>query len=379
MRLRRRAGNGELEIGSDSFLDIIANIVGILIILIVVAGVRVSNAPVLLSDEVQADEQIVETAPVPPTPLETPESIVPVEVADPIPDPIDVVKEEEKLIAQRSAELERLTRNLDAEIRAAGAETATMNAELERVTGTKQETQRRIDAALLALAERNRNLEVRNNHLLQSRMTADRAKTRLLNLQIELDQAERRKAPVKTIRHKLTPVSRTVEGEELHFQLAGNRVIYVPLEELVERLRVQVDRQKQWLVKFRQHQGSVGPVGGFTMKYVVARVPLSVVHELRYGRGYVRIGVTQWELEPDPELETETADVAVRTGSSFHLALSAADLKTTLTFWVYPDSFELYHHLQKYAHAHGFTVAARPLPFGVRIAGSPNGTKSAGQ
>ena len=377
--MRRRPGKDELDIGSDSFLDIIANIVGILIILIVVAGMRVSNAPVLLPDDVQADEQTVATKPNPPTPPETPKSTAPVEVTPPMPDLFDTQQAEEKLIAQRAAELERLSRDLDVENRAASAKTASMKAELEKMTETKQQIQHRIDAALLALAERNRGLEVRNTHLSQSRKTFDRAKNRMLNLQIELDQVKRHTAPVKTIRHKLTPVSRMVEGEELHFQLAGNRVAHVPLEELVERLRVQVDRQKQWLVKFRQHQGSVGPVGGFTMKYVVARVPLSVVHELRYGRGYVRIGVTQWELEPDPELETETADVALRPGSSFHLAISAADPKTTLTFWVYPDSFELYHRLQKFAHDQGFTVAARPLPFGIHIAGSPNGTKSAGQ
>jgi hypothetical protein len=39
----------DTEFGSDSFLDIVANVVGILIILIVVAGVRVSRAPVVLS------------------------------------------------------------------------------------------------------------------------------------------------------------------------------------------------------------------------------------------------------------------------------------------------------------------------------------------
>ena len=35
----------EIMFGSDSFLDVVANIVGILIILIVIAGVRVSQAP----------------------------------------------------------------------------------------------------------------------------------------------------------------------------------------------------------------------------------------------------------------------------------------------------------------------------------------------
>lgn len=41
--MSRRASEGEQEFGSDSFLDIIANIVGILIILIVVAGVKVAR------------------------------------------------------------------------------------------------------------------------------------------------------------------------------------------------------------------------------------------------------------------------------------------------------------------------------------------------
>ena len=50
--MRRRGGRSELQVGNDSFLDIVANIVGILIILIVVAGVRVSRAPVTEGSEV---------------------------------------------------------------------------------------------------------------------------------------------------------------------------------------------------------------------------------------------------------------------------------------------------------------------------------------
>ena len=52
---------------------------------------------------------------------------------------------------------------------------------------------------------------------------------------------------------------------------------------------------------------------------------------------------------------------------------------TVLTFWVYPDSFPLYRSLVDFAHKEGYTVAARPLPEGLRIAGSPAGSKSAGQ
>jgi len=47
--MKRNSGNDEIAIGSDSFLDIIANFVGILIILIVIAGLRVSNSPISLN------------------------------------------------------------------------------------------------------------------------------------------------------------------------------------------------------------------------------------------------------------------------------------------------------------------------------------------
>src|SRR5580658_11025412 len=41
-----REKNDEMEFGSDSFLDVVANIVGILIILIVVAGIKAGASPV---------------------------------------------------------------------------------------------------------------------------------------------------------------------------------------------------------------------------------------------------------------------------------------------------------------------------------------------
>ncbi|MFO0918379.1 MAG: hypothetical protein U0872_08700 [Planctomycetaceae bacterium] len=42
-----RRPRSESQFGSDSFLDVVANIVGILIILIVIAGLRVSQSPAI--------------------------------------------------------------------------------------------------------------------------------------------------------------------------------------------------------------------------------------------------------------------------------------------------------------------------------------------
>lgn len=67
--MSRRSRRDEIGFGSDSFLDIIANIVGILIILIVIAGVRVSQAPVLSKEvdsasPVESESDLVDVAPV---------------------------------------------------------------------------------------------------------------------------------------------------------------------------------------------------------------------------------------------------------------------------------------------------------------------------
>ena len=49
--MSRRGSSDEPDFGSDSFLDIIANLVGILIILIVLAGLRASETVELAEEE----------------------------------------------------------------------------------------------------------------------------------------------------------------------------------------------------------------------------------------------------------------------------------------------------------------------------------------
>ena len=53
--------------------------------------------------------------------------------------------------------------------------------------------------------------------------------------------------------------------------------------------------------------------------------------------------------------------------------------RATVTLWIYPDSFSLYRRLREDLTEQGFSVAARPLPEGMTIRGSPMGTQSAAQ
>jgi len=207
----------------------------------------------------------------------------------------------------------------------------------------------------------------------------DIERTNLSDLRLKLEKEKLARPHVEKIEHKMTPISHEVNGKEVHFRLYNGRIAYVPIEELIERLRTQMNRQKNWIMKFHRHVGQVGPVDGFRMKYVMERKRLSALDELHHGPGLVRITLSEWQILPDSDLESESIEEALQPSSAYVRALRLADSDATLTFWVYPDSYEAFRKLQKLAHSKQFVVAARPLPFGVSIAGSPLGSRSAGQ
>jgi hypothetical protein len=53
--------------------------------------------------------------------------------------------------------------------------------------------------------------------------------------------------------------------------------------------------------------------------------------------------------------------------------------RTTITVWVYPDSFAEFRRLKEHLYQRGFATAARPLPTDRPIAAGPKGTKSIAQ
>ena len=52
---------------------------------------------------------------------------------------------------------------------------------------------------------------------------------------------------------------------------------------------------------------------------------------------------------------------------------------TAVTFWVYPDSFDLFRKLRDHLYERGLDIAGRPLPPDAPIAASKHGTASRGQ
>jgi hypothetical protein len=75
----------------------------------------------------------------------------------------------------------------------------------------------------------------------------------------------------------------------------------------------------------------------------------------------------------------ETLEAALAPSSDFRRLVDGLDASTVITFWVYPDSFELFRRLRDHLYERGLEVAGRPLPEGAPIAASRHGTASRGQ
>lgn len=361
-----RRNSHEGEFGSDAFLDVLANMVGILIILVVIAGVRVDRGPTQAA--VQAAVAGLATPPL--ASIQSPSAELQAPAVAPEPEP-----ESDGPPAALTAEL----RSIESDAESFRLQQADNDAELEKVRSRYETARLEASAAEKAAAKRLKELEGHQARLARLQQSLGERKEALAALLAEFEEARNARSPVKQVKHRLAPISQEVEGEEVHFRLKDNRVSVIPLPQLVERVKFQLERQKEFLSRHVRHEGTVGPVDGFSMRYVVERQQLSAMEERRLGYGAFRVSVSRWELVPERDLAGETAEQALRRGSRFVTALQAAPERASLTFWVYPDSFHLYRTLQEAAHAEGFIVAGRPLPDGAAIEGSPYGSRSAGQ
>ncbi|MCA9078906.1 MAG: hypothetical protein KDA58_00045 [Planctomycetaceae bacterium] len=394
--MARRHSSDEIAFSSDSFLDIVANMVGILIILIVIAGVRVSRAPVVLpvientydlaalphpdfSDPpivqqiIVADPQVVGELTDPEPPVETPFVSTPPPKPAPEPEPIPVFPPLPEL--HPPADLVMTAKDL-------GAELERLQAAQSGEEQQFQELQTSQRALVEALQQQRSEVAMLTQQVDSMSQTSQEVTTELRSRQLAVSQAQQRLAqvqsaesPTKELKHQMTPVSKVVTGKEVFFRLAENRVSYLPMMELAELQAQDLQRRRTALLVGQLYQGKVGPAQGYELAYIAQLEERSFAEELGGGR---RVGIS-WMLRPHVTLHTESVDEALRPGSRFMQALADAGPTATVTFWVYPDSFEIHRRLKQYAEETGYWIATRPMPFDVPIAGTPDGSRSRAQ
>lgn len=368
----------EIMFGSDSFLDVVANIVGILIILIVIAGVRISQSPAKTpAGDMPGLGLPADLAPESEEPASSEVAVPEPAMAEAAPEPEVPPEPLPELVAPPTL-VERV-RELEAEIATITLESQKLGESLAGSNRLQSELDARLQTARGLLEERKSEISATEARDAQQKLDLELTRQAAARLLAQVTELEKKSPPVEKLQHRITPVSRTVDGRELHFRLEKNRIAEVPIDALVERLKEHIERRKDWIVKTKQHKGQVGPINGFNLEYIIGVEMVSSLEELRSGMGGYRMSMRYWEIHPEESMRGEPEDVALSQGSRFYQALVSAGQDTTLTFWVYPDSYQLYRKIQAFAHEQGFQIAARPLPHGVPISGSPNGTRSASQ
>lgn len=327
--------------GHDSFLDIVSNIVGILIILVMVTGVRAKNyrpedESAQPSDEVAALQ--------------------------------DELASERQTAENRRVELLELNRQID---------------ELEALTAARDRQRLALATATEALRrkvqERRERLDSQSRSQYDlSRQIAD-ARTRLTRLEGVKNQIESSRPESIEIKSLPTPLAKTVRGREAHFQLKNGRITWIPLEQLLDEFKQDARSRVSQLLSMPELTEIVGPFGGFRLRYTLERQQISPELAMATGAGGQYAQLRQWTLIPTSGTLGETVDEALGPTSQFRNRVASLPRDTTITVWTYGDSFKDFRRIKEELFALGFETAGRPLPDGVPIGGSPEGTRSAAQ
>lgn len=324
-------------INGDSFVDIVACVVSIMIIMVVLEGMRVKNTPVGMS--------------IPSTPA--------------------LEELDRELAAEKSLRADVLkvvdkTKDLEKEAAARGMRRdylATMVAAVEDEINNRRE---KLD-------------QVRRDDFDRVGQLAE-SKRRLEQIDRAREQIEKQPAEPIMVESYPSPISRTVDGPEAHLLIENGRVLFVPLELLLDEFQSKAKRQVYQLRNQPELTDTVGPVRGFRLRYTLERydVPMEVIRRTGQGGSYVRL--RRWTLIPIARDLGEPVRLALKPDSDFRRELTKIlPGRTTITIWVYPDGFEAFRQIRKELYDLGYSIAGRPLPPGTPIGGSPDGTKSASQ
>jgi hypothetical protein len=337
----RRSNEELVEIpGQDSFLDVITNIVGILILLVLIVGIRTSRSVVSAARA-------------------------------------EAAREDETVADAKQAEraYQNAVDNLNGQVARA---MDIRNAVLLR------EQERDLMATMVAAGERE--INERRATLSQQQQRDFDLRRQLNEAQKQLDDLGREQvsllaqgAEVEVVKNLPTPLAKTVTGEEIHLRLAGGHVAIVPMEKLHEAGKPHLERNVWRLRDEGEMEGTVGPIDGFRMRYLVQLSQVSVP-----GRaGFVEVHPViheRYEYIPVSQQLGEPIDQVIQPNSTLlQLLRRRSPADTTVTIWIYPDSFDEFRTLKKALFDLGYAAAGRPKSEGEQIASSSEGTKSSAQ
>lgn len=332
-------------LGYDSFLDVVANLVGILIILVVVVGAQAGS--MLHSSQSEEEQQLVAQR-------------------DELQQRLTQHRREAFSIEQDTVELENRLQQEEALAESAARE----RDRLQQLIVLGEQALERERSELESTAAQSAQQQFQLASLTRARD----------ELAYELEQIQTQPRPTSVLEHHCTPLAQTVFSDEVHFRLHQGRITHVPMSDLVDLMTRQIEFQLEKLRTAQNVVDTVGPLEEFRLQYEIRQEERAIQTEF----GVMRRTVPQFAgfilLPTRPILGLPVEQVLADESSEFQKRLAMANpQETTITVWVYPDSYEEYLLLENWLHERGFLVASWPLPADRPIAGGPNGMRSSAQ
>ncbi len=336
----KRAKSETFEVNADAFLDTVANLVGVLVILVVVVASQTKIAATAAAKnelKQQENDEVLKR-------IETVKN-----VQDDLERQLSIYERHQFEIALRKRERDQLM------------------IELVQEESAVDEIKKTLDEDQTIKLENAVEIEE-----LQQKIAA------LLANQGELESAE---APNETItlQHLPTPMAKTVFGDEVHILLENEKVSVIPWDTLIESLKSQARLSVTRAIRNDRVVDALGPVDGFVMKYAL-KTQRGLVSNGAGASMAQNVELEYFVLEPTEEVIRENIDAALQVSGRLRSELALHQPRsTTVTVWVYPNSFGSFRKLKERLFVEGYLTAARPLPEGIRVGASPQGSNSSAQ
>ncbi len=332
----RRGGRNQEEQdetpGGDSFLDIVANIVGILVLLVVVVGVR-------------AGRQIIMPPPVA------------------VEDTTAMEAETEQILRKLRVEQQEISKMAQQAELSSKESLLRDEARLDLALYIEKLRQEIADERSQLTESDRRSYEI-GNQLAQARLQLESLTREQIVLTSNTDSEE-----AEPIYFDPTPIIRERVTEEVMLRLKEDQLVYLPMEELRDELSrdiasirnsISSEAGAEVLLERR-----VGPVEGFTLRTLFgtkrSTTPQGVVQQTQ---------LVVARLEEQGNLRAEGIDALADPLS--HIASKLAEIdpkKTVVTLVVYPDSFDKLPEFEQAIRERGYRVAKalqreeRPIEF----------------
>jgi hypothetical protein len=322
--------------GQDSFIDVVCNMVGILIVLVMIVGVRASGPPeeaARSSTDSKAAKAVTNGA--------SDEEVRALREAR-----AGAANAEQQIqdAVQRVVDLSAQGKLVDLRRQQLALVKATVEKEIaERREKLSSEGQRQFDVQA-AIAQS----EIRLNQLLQDQIAAASQST-----------------TVEKVECVPTPIAKEATGEGVYVQLRHKRLAVIPVEELLaEVTRRGPDYLRQTLAHRNYAHELFGPIDGFRMRFYVAR-------EERAGpppgtpRTLDMAAPTEplmgWKFLPVSDSVGVPVEQALLPDSQFMRALRAPRSATpTVYVWAYGDSFGELRALKRELWKSGTPLVVNP-------------------